>query len=148
MPPKRGGKAKPPALPPKRPTAGKKHTKPHQRRKQHRKHRYGVNVKRKNHTGNYQSNKQQRKYYYQLLHFFAPFLLRFFLALGGFNALGMFGQIRRRGRDNPREKYGIYPPPKRGGRAKPPALPSKRPTKTGAKATSFSLVSAPLSSDE
>lgn len=25
-------------------------------------------------------------------------------------------------------KQGLYPPPKRGGRAKPPALPSKRPT--------------------
>lgn len=47
--------------------------------------------------------------------------------------LGIVRLIRRRGRGNAREKYGIYPPPKRGGKAKPPALPPKRPTKTGAK---------------
>ncbi len=42
--------------------------------------------------------------------------------------LGIVRQLRRRGRGNAREKYGIYPPPKRGGKAKPPALPPKRPT--------------------
>lgn len=47
--------------------------------------------------------------------------------------LGIVRLIRRRGRGNAREKYGIYPPPKRSGRAKPPAIPPKRPTKTGAK---------------
>lgn len=47
--------------------------------------------------------------------------------------LGIVRLIRRRGRGNAREKYGVYMPPKRGGKAKPPALPPKRPTKTGAK---------------
>lgn len=44
--------------------------------------------------------------------------------------LGIVRLIRRRGRGNAREKYGIYPPPKRSGTATPKAPLKKQPPRT------------------
>jgi len=41
--------------------------------------------------------------------------------------LGIVRQLRRRGRGNAREKYSIYPPPKRGGTVTPKAPVKKQP---------------------
>lgn len=41
--------------------------------------------------------------------------------------MGIVRQLRRRGRGNAREKYGIYPPPKRSGTVTPKAPVKKQP---------------------